>query len=115
MGLSINTSYRRWKVPSVETIAQRIKRLRVERELTQGQLGDAIGRDQSVISDIEKGRSFRIDCLPALCRSLGVSADYLIFGPDAAAQVSELSRLAGRLTDEQRASLIAMLRSMGSN
>jgi transcriptional regulator with XRE-family HTH domain len=57
----------------METIAARIKRLRLERLMTQAQLGAAIDRDQSIVSDMEKGRGFRIDCLPALCRALGVS------------------------------------------
>jgi transcriptional regulator with XRE-family HTH domain len=99
----------------METIAARIKRLRLERQMTQAQLGAAIDRDQSIVSDMEKGRGFRIDCLPALCRALGVSADYLIFGPEHAAQLSELMTLAGRLTDPQRVSLTAMLRSMTQN
>lgn len=96
----------------VQAIAERIKRLRIARHMTQAQLATAIGRDQSVVSDMERGKAFKVDVLPALCAALGVSLDYLIFGDTLRDQADELARQLARLSAEQRDSILAVVRSM---
>ena len=58
---------------------ERLKEARKEEGLTQGQLAAAINTTDDSIFSWEKGRSQpSIENLYALCKALGVSADYLI-------------------------------------
>lgn len=58
---------------------QRLRNLRRHKDITQLQLGKAIGGTQRMISSYERGKeSPRADVLSALCNALKVSADYLL-------------------------------------
>ena len=72
---------RQGTVQCVETIGERIKALREKRELTQAQLGQMVGIDQSTLSLIEKGRSADMMgmTLAKLCQEL----HWLVRGLDA--------------------------------
>lgn len=63
----------------VESIGQRVARLRKERGITQVEMAEALGISQPVISLYERdGLSFRWDQLVILARLLRVSADELV-------------------------------------
>ncbi len=59
--------------------SERLKEARKAERLTQGQLAEKINTTDDSIFSWEKGRSQpSIEYLCALCKALGVSADYLI-------------------------------------
>ena len=61
------------------TLAERIKYLREEKELTQEQLGKAVGYDQSRVAKWEKGSlEPDVDTLIALANLFNVTVGYLV-------------------------------------
>ena len=61
-------------------IAERIKRLRQEHNMTQGELGKKIGIHQKQISAYERGRNIpSTDILIKLAEAFDVTLDYLAF------------------------------------
>ena len=61
------------------TFGDRLRKLRVEKRLTQEQIADRLGLTKSVISAYETGlRSPSYDVLIRLCGMLGVTTDYLL-------------------------------------
>lgn len=63
----------------MEKFTQRLTELRKENGLTQQQLAEKVGTTNDSIYSWEKGRSQpSIEMICALCRALGVSADYLL-------------------------------------
>jgi phage repressor protein C with HTH and peptisase S24 domain len=64
----------------VETIGERVKRLRLARGWTQQQLAARAGRSQVTISDIERGRNKSSRDLVGIADALDVSAQYLSSG-----------------------------------
>lgn len=68
-----------WTVNDVETIGQRIKRERLNRQLTQRDLADAVGVGVPHISKVEAGRENPSDELLAkLAGVFGVDPDELL-------------------------------------
>ncbi|SHI53775.1 helix-turn-helix domain-containing protein [Lutispora thermophila] len=64
---------------SKELFGERIKMLRLERNIKQSELGDAIGLTYTAVSDIERGRrTTTLEKLVALADFFDVSVDYLI-------------------------------------
>lgn len=62
-------------------IGNRIKQLRNKLELTQESLAEACCLDTSTIQKIEAGdRGMKISTLIPICKQIGVSADYILFG-----------------------------------
>ena len=66
--------------PSLDTLAKRVKFMRSERGLTQAQLGEMIGADQSVIGNLERRDGKSSSYTEALARALGVNLSWLISG-----------------------------------
>lgn len=61
------------------TIGSRIKTLRTERRLTQGQLAFALGVTPQAVSRWEVERSYPdLELLPVLAKYFGVSTDFLL-------------------------------------
>lgn len=86
------------------TLGERLRKLRTEKRLTQGQVADRLGLTKSVVSAYETGlRSPSYDVLIRLCGMLGVTADYLL-GMDQSRAVS----LEG-LTDQESALITEMV------
>ncbi len=82
MGSPIGFSYRAANVDCMKA-GQRIKAFRKAKELTQAQLAEAIGIDQSSLSDIERHEAqFGAGVLMRLCDELEVSAEMLMRGID---------------------------------
>src|SRR3954469_1509696 len=68
--------------PGVETVGQRLRRLRIERRLSQRELS-APGVSYAYISRIEAGaRRPSVKALRQLARKLGVSAEFLETGSE---------------------------------
>lgn len=62
-----------------ETVNLRIKRLRTENRMTQQELADRINVSSKTISKWESGRGLpEISLLVPLCRTLGITVDYLL-------------------------------------
>ena len=58
---------------------QRLRALREDRDLSQGEVGKIIQKSQQGYSHIENGRAeLKIEDLVTLCRFYQVSADYII-------------------------------------
>ena len=70
----------RERITIVGTIAERIKQIRTDRGMTQGQLADAVGVSQSSIGNIESGVRKRPRELLSIAQALGVSAEWLESG-----------------------------------
>lgn len=59
--------------------SKRLKELRMEKGMTQSQLGACLGYGFTAIANYESGRNEpSLRDLMRLCRVLGVSADYLL-------------------------------------
>lgn len=65
----------------METIGDRLKKLRNDYKFTQKQLGDYLGFDQSHIAKLENNkRNLRTDTLDDLCKLYNCSEEYIING-----------------------------------
>lgn len=84
-------------------IGQRIYDLRVERDIAQGTLADAVHLHQSVLNRIEKGtRPARDREVRDIALYFGVSADELLGMPPRAADDAHLSPLERHLLEKFR-------------
>jgi len=61
-------------------IGERIKTLRNERNMTQEQFGELIGRSSQYIGRIEKGQKASVELIAAICKETGITMDYLVLG-----------------------------------
>jgi len=62
-----------------EVLAERLKELRLKKNIKQSELGKIVGLSDNAISDIERGyRLTSIEKLEALADYFDVSVDYLI-------------------------------------
>ncbi|MBR3621321.1 MAG: helix-turn-helix transcriptional regulator [Clostridia bacterium] len=59
------------------TLAERVRDLRRERNLSQQELGDVFGIDKGTISKIENGKTINSDLALSFAEYFGVSLDYL--------------------------------------
>lgn len=81
-----------YAVPPMETMGQRIKRMRDQRGWTQGQLADLVGVTVSAVSQWELDQTENVKLLPflRLAKLFETDPHYLVFGPSRGA--SELSK-----------------------
>ncbi len=96
----------------METIGQRIKARRLDLGMSQKALADAVGVDQSIISDIERGAGFRVDVLTGLVEALRVSYEHIMRGPEPGA--ADLLGAWQAMDEAGRASLLAVAQSLAS-
>jgi len=69
---------------NTKDFGQRVRKLRIERGMNQTTLARKVGIHYINLSRYEKGKSSPMgDTLARLSRVLGVSMDYLVFGPGA--------------------------------
>lgn len=66
--------------PTLDTLAKRVKFVRQEKKLTQAQLGEMIGADQSVIGNLERRDGKSSSYTEALATALGVNLSWLMSG-----------------------------------
>lgn len=68
---------------SVESIGERIKKIRKSKKLTQYDLADQVGTTHCSISNWEEGKRYMsIYYFAKLCKALDVSADYILYGEE---------------------------------
>lgn len=84
MGLHIGFSYGPATFDWMETVGQRIRRLRKALDMNQTDLAEKLGVDQSTVSDIERGAGFSAELLMKLAGALQSSPALLMNGQDAA-------------------------------
>lgn len=64
-----------------ETIAERLKYLRVFYKLTQKQFADVLELSQGNVSEMERGKfNPSLDTVLSACRYFNISADWILFG-----------------------------------
>ena len=68
----------------METIGERIKRLRKEKKLTQSQLGEFLGVEKSAVAKWENGRTKNLkrETIQAMAQLFGVRPSYILEGED---------------------------------
>lgn len=67
----------------IVSVGNRIKKARLNANLSQEELGDRIGRSQQFISHFEKGRrAIRIDLLASIAAVCGVPINYFFIDSD---------------------------------
>jgi len=92
----------------METLAERINRLRATRHMSQRALAERIGVTHASVIRIENGEHKpRADSLHPMARALGVSTDYLLTGRDAPQHAALISAIRQRMPYER---LVAMVR-----
>ena len=83
MGLHIGISYGPATFDCMETVGQRVRRLRRAKGWNQTELGVQVGVDQSTLSDIEsKDSAFSAALLMRLSEALEVSPGVIMLGHD---------------------------------
>ena len=100
----------------METIGQRIRKLRKNRKLDQTPFAKSCGIGQSTLSEIEKyNKDFSAQTLYAFARELEVSPDEIMFGTQGEiVGQSELIRIFAELSPEQREFVLITVRGLQS-
>ena len=94
-------------------VAKRIRQARIERNMTQTNLADAMGVSYQTVSNWERGNSMPdISKLTELCDVLGISLNKLLGTEDPAAQAAEKSVQQKELTVEELEQVAPMLPPM---
>lgn len=77
--------------PTMETMGDRIRRLREAKGWTQRELADRVGVTEAAVSQWERGETKNIKNLnfAALLEELGTTQEYLLFGPDGRARAGK--------------------------
>ena len=65
-----------------DTIANRLKSLRVEHDMSQRELAEYMEVSNSTISRIEKGAMPDVETLIKYSENFGVSTDWILFGKE---------------------------------
>lgn len=96
----------------MKEIAERIKKTRLERGMTQSELAAALGfKTGSAISHIESDDyEISLETAKKIAAALNVDPDYLIFGNDDVKE--EINRLFDLLPADKQEAVLAFLRSM---
>ncbi len=86
----------------LEDIGARLKRRRLDRNLTQQEVADQAGLTRTTIGEFERGASSSTLTLVRILRALGALEELETFLPDAGLSPLQLAKLQGR--QRQRAS-----------
>ena len=86
----------------LEDIGGRLKRRRLDRNLTQQEVADQAGLTRTTVGEIERGASTSLLTLIRILRVLGALEELEAILPDAGPSPLQLARLKGR--ERQRAS-----------
>ena len=85
------------------SIGKRIARLRKDAGLTQAELSSKIEINEKNLSSIERGKNgIAMNTLIALCKTLNVSADYILFGEATTSINTPLQRSLAKLDPKQQ-------------
>ncbi len=86
----------------IKEIGRRVKRKRLERNLTQQEIADLAGISRPTVSDIERGNPFEILTLVQVLRALDALDGIDSFLPDPGISPLQLAKLRGK--ERERAS-----------
>ena len=86
----------------IHEIGRRVKRKRLEGNLTQQEIADLTGMSRSTVSDLERGNPFEILTLIQILRALNVLDEIDSFLPDPGISPLQLAKMRGK--ERQRAS-----------
>lgn len=85
------------------SMGDRIARLRKNEKLKQSELATMIGINEKNLSSIERGKNgISMSTLMALCKTLNVSADYILFGEASISIDTPLQKLLVKLDPKQQ-------------
>lgn len=94
----------------METIGERIRKLRKEKGITQTMVKEKTGISSGNMSEIENGRSLPSACaLIELSRLFECTTDYILFGES---QIVEITTINNDNQDAQEARLLAYYRAI---
>lgn len=99
----------------MKEIAERIKKMRLERGMTQQELADAIGlKSRSSINKIEKDTyELGLEQIKRIAKALHCDPDYLAFGEEDE-MTEEIKRLLENLDGAKKEALLQFLRTLTS-
>lgn len=99
----------------MKEIADRIRKVRLERGMTQQELADAIGlKSRSSINKIEMNTyEPGLEQIKRIARALNCDPDYLVFGQENDVD-EEIKRLMSRLSAEKKEEALQHLRQLAS-
>lgn len=99
----------------MKEIADRIRKVRLERGMTQQELADAIGlKSRSSINKIEMNTyEPGLEQIKRIARALNCDPDYLVFGQEDDVN-EEIKRLMSRLSAEKKEEALQHLRRLAS-
>ena len=80
MGIAMNIYYHDGNIHCMDTPGIRLRALRKQKGLSQVQLSDIVGIDQSTISDIENGGGLSAEYMMRLCEALNTTPQYVMRG-----------------------------------
>jgi len=111
---------RPWQYRLMDTIANRVKALRISKRLSQRKLALECGVSQPTIANIELGRTTEIKgyVLEALARELSTTGDYILNGVSEDAtheqtmMLSELKKIFCKLAQDDQHYLIRIARGL---
>ena len=84
-------------------VGKRIKQARKAKGYTQEELAEIIYMNPNSLSRLENATmGLSLSTLVALCRTLEVSADYLLFGAESGTEQSSVSHLLASLTPKEQ-------------
>jgi transcriptional regulator with XRE-family HTH domain len=86
----------------IQEIGLRVKRKRLEGNLTQQEIADIAGISRSTVSDLERGNQFEILTLIQILRALNALDEIDSFLPDPGISPIQLAKMRGK--ERQRAS-----------
>lgn len=100
----------------LKQMGQRILARRKALDLTQDDLAEMIGVTSPMISNLEQGKkAIRPDNLAKVCKALGLSADFVLYGGDTHSFVDVVVEKLTHLTDDELQIVNDMIDALNKN
>ena len=100
----------------LKRMGQRILARRKALGLTQDDLAEMIGVTPPMISNLEQGKkAIRPENLAKVCKALGVSADFVLYGSDTHSQIDDIVEKLPHLTLEELQIINDMIEALRKN
>lgn len=100
----------------LKRMGQRILARRKALGLTQDDLAEMIGVTPPMISNLEQGKkAIRPDNLAKVCKALGLSADFVLYGGDTQSLIDVVAEKLPHLTDDELHIVNDMIDALNKN
>ena len=100
----------------LKRMGQRILARRKALGLTQDDLAEMISVTPPMISNLEQGKkAIRPDNLAKVCKALGVSADFILYGSDSDSRIDDVVEKLPHLTDAELQVVSDMIDALNKN